>query len=260
MTVWRETEEVGLWGAFKAFDVLGLKHGMASRLGGVSEGQLGSLNLGFLAEPESPENVSENRQNFLKQIGLKAENLATYRQVHGDRIVRAHEPINSMVEADAVVTNVPELALLVLAADCVPIVLVDPVRRAIGVAHAGWKGTAMQIAAKTVRRMKIEFGSVPEEMWAGIGPSIGHCCYEVSKDVYLEVMESLDDPQYPEVIPAKPHLDLWAVNEQQLADTGLQRHQILNAKVCTHCKHDRFFSHRAGHRGRGGITAAWPTR
>ena len=150
MTVWRETEDMGLWGAFKAFETMGLKHGMASRLGGVSEGQLGSLNLGFLAEPDSRENVLMNRKNFLAPIGLKAENLATYRQVHGDRIVRVNEPINSLEEADAVVTNVPELALLVLAADCVPIILVDPVHRAVGVAHAGWKGTALQIAAKTV--------------------------------------------------------------------------------------------------------------
>ncbi|HET6454111.1 MAG TPA: peptidoglycan editing factor PgeF [Armatimonadota bacterium] len=135
---------------------------------------------------------------------------------------------------DAMITNIPGICLMVLLADCTPILLYDPMQRAVAAAHAGWKGTAKQIGRKVVEAMRDSYGCRPEDIIAGIGPSIGPCCYEVGP----EVISQFD----ADLVHDRNHLDLWEGNRRQLTEAGVRSIEV--AGICTKCNHDRFFSER----------------
>jgi polyphenol oxidase len=269
-----------------------LVHGFSTRLGGFSRtyGDA-ALNLGFTKD-DSKAAVERNRAAFLRELGAdskwrssprsgrrkasrkagsKLRPLVTLRQVHSDVIRFVDSPANSQLVGDGLITSTPGLLLGIQTADCLPIILVDPKRRAVGVFHAGWRGTVKRIVEKGVGQMRLRFGSFPRDLKAAIGPGIHGCCYEVGEEVreqfesqfvyaaklFREVEES--DPvreKYPmlfltarapghSVLPKKIFLDLVAANRQQLLAVGVPAKNIEASRLCTSCHTNLLFSYRA---------------
>ncbi|HZK34717.1 MAG TPA: peptidoglycan editing factor PgeF, partial [Bacillota bacterium] len=228
-----------------SFSQTGLvKHGFSSRLGGVSTGQCTSLNLGFKRK-DSPENVRENFEIICSAMGISTDKLVFTDQVHKDKVVVVGEADlakgfakdSGIGETDGLITNKPGLALVTFYADCVPLYFVDPKVKAIGLAHAGWRGTVSKIGAKTVRAMEEHFGTDPADCLAGIGPSIGRCCFEVDKPV-ADHFTSAYPEHATDLIEEKGdkyHIDLWAANRLQLMQAGLVDTNITRASTCTFC-------------------------
>lgn len=252
-----------LWfGTFSHFEQLAIKHGMSTRTGGVSGHPFASLNLGLHTGDEAKK-VRENRKRFACAVGVEPNRVTTAEQVHGDRVfvvreehagLGAEEYSQAISGVDALITNVPGTPLMLFFADCVPVLIVDPKRRAIGISHAGWKGTVVGIAEKTVKYMEREYGTNPADCFAGIGPSIGQCCYQVDKPV-IDQLKIF--PYWQELIVAKEarwQLNLWEANRRQLFDAGLTPDNVVVSAVCTSCNSELFFSYRAekGRTGRMG--------
>ncbi len=228
----------------------GAAHGFSTRLGGVSQGYLASLNLG-IHRGDSPENVLKNYKIFADALGFSPEDTVFPMQRHTDLIRRvdaSHRGEGLFRETEAVcdgqITNVPGVALVTFSADCTPILLFDPVRRAIGAVHAGWRGTAAGIAAKAVAAMADAYGCRPGDIRAAIGPCIGKCCFETDGDVPAAMMAALGDEARAAVEPrgAKYHVDLKALNALWLSRAGVTNVDI--SPDCTACLCDRYWSHR----------------
>jgi YfiH family protein len=248
-----------------------LWHGFSTRLGGVSRVYLpdgaeaetaGELNLGFTAQ-DAQENVRENRLRFVEQVtGSRETPLATVRQVHSSLSVVA-EAGNAggnagvgaglIPQADGILTNRPGLLLGIQTADCIPVLVADSVKRAVGAFHAGWRGTVERIVELGVARMREEFGSDPADLIAAIGPGIGACCYTVGDEVLarFEANFSYADGLFLRSDGAL-RLDLVEANRRQLLVAGLRPEAIATVGGCTSCQPHLFFSHRAsgGHAGR----------
>lgn len=189
--------------------------------------------------------AQEYRRRFLALFQLTPEQTQMVKQVHGDTVLTVDElrPGTELPEADAMITNRPGVGLATIHADCVPVVLVDPVRRVIAAVHAGWKGTLAGIVRKTVARMEAEYGCVPEECWAAIGPAIGSCCYRVPPERI-----ALFAAKWPEfdfgVSQQDSTLDLALLNQKFLENCGLRPERIDNARLCTACRPTDFYSFR----------------
>ena len=254
----------GVWyGLFTEFAARGIKHGVSTRLGGRSVQPFTSLNLG-LHTGDDAETVWHNRQAFCQALGLTADKAVTAEQVHGDvvRLVTetdagrgARHYQEAISGTDALITNVPDLPLMLFFADCVPVLIVDPVAKAIGISHAGWKGTVAKIAQKTVIAMQQSYNTKPANCLVGIGPSIGPCCYEVDEMVISKLRSGFS--KWNEL--AAPcadcwQLNLWEANRQQLLEIGVQDRNITVSGICTAENTPVFFSHRAenGRTGRIG--------
>jgi polyphenol oxidase len=233
-----------------------LRHGVFTRLGGVSRSPFDTLNLGR-SVGDSEEAVEENYTRICRALGIARDSLVTGYQTHSDNIavVGSGDVGRLFPSTDALITDCAEVSLVLRFADCVPLLFFDPTHRVIGLAHAGWKGTVDGIGAKVVRLLQERFGSRPSELIACIGPSIGPCCYEVGSDVTelvrdaFPAAEDLLVPQSNQSV----HFDLWAANRLQLQESGLTR--VEEARVCTACHCDEFFSHRGNHHttGRFGV-------
>jgi YfiH family protein len=193
-------------------------------------------------------------------LGAGVAAVAFARQVHGAHVVRATTG-GALGEADAIVTTAPAQPIAVVSADCLPIVLYDPEAAALAVAHVGWRGTVKHTPRAAVAALA-RLGAAPARMLAAIGPAIGPCCYEVDRVVIDPLGAAF--PSIDAWITAKGSgkwmLDLWAVNEWALADAGLDRANVLNARLCTACRTDLFYSYRKGHRGRLITLAMLPRR
>lgn len=233
-----------------------LVHAVFSRHGGVSPEPWASLNLGGTVGDEH-QRVIENRRRAFAAVGRPVDSLADLWQVHSRDVVRVDDrPTNRDVRADALVTNRPHLSLFLRFADCVPILLYDPKRKALGLVHSGWKGTVLKVATAAVEAMRREYGSLPADILAAIGPSIGPDHYEVGPEVVEEVRAAYrrhDALFQPANGSGRLHLDLWEANRQALAEAGVE--QIEVAGICTACHSSDFFSHR-NERGRTGRFAA----
>ena len=239
-------------------------HCFSTRYGGVSEGYLSSLNLGT-HRGDKPENVYENYRILGSAVGFRPENTVFTKQLHTDivrRVGRADRGAGLLREqtevCDAQITDEPGVALVAFAADCTPILLFDPVRRAIAAVHAGWRGTALGIAAKAVEAMTREFGCEPENIGAAIGPCIGACCFEVGPEVVAAAEALLHEPLGALMRPTagdRALLDLKGVNALRLTQLGVPAEQIAVSDACTMCRPDVFWSHRATD-GRRGVQAA----
>lgn len=253
-----------LWfGTFSRFEQLLVKHGISTRTGGISDQPFTSLNLGLHTGDEA-DKVRENRRLFACAVGVEPSHVTTAEQVHGDKVfvVRrehagcgAEEYSQSIKGVDALITNVPGVPLMLFFADCVPVLIVDPKRRAIALSHAGWKGTVAAIAEKTVMAMASEYGTNPADCIAGIGPSIGQCCYEVDEAVINKLKIF---PYWQDLITPKGmhwQLNLWEANRRQLLDAGLASDNVAVSAVCTSCNTDLFFSYRAEKGSTGRIGA-----
>lgn len=267
-----------------------LWHGFSTRKGGVSraycaEGAEGELNLGFTAADER-ESVVRNRRLLAEAVsGDPATPLITIRQIHSSVLAVAaagdaegSSPTPQVHRGDGLMTDEPGLLLGIQTADCIPVLVADRKRRAVAAFHAGWRGTVKRIVEAGVGRMRLEFGSRPEDLIAAIGPGIGACCYAVGDEVLssFESQFSYADQLFREVYDADPvrnkypmlfltqrapghspmgpslHLDLIEANRRQLLDAGLKPRSIQVTGGCTSCQPALFFSHRAshGHAGR----------
>jgi YfiH family protein len=244
-----------------------LIHAFSTRPGGVSplENQK-VLNLGF-TDWDTRENVLENRNRFQTAAGAPDLPLITLKQFHSDVIHLFDTAPNEPCKGDASITHRPGLLLAVQTADCVPILLVDPKKRAIAAIHAGWRGTLARIAAKTIGALQMQFGTNPRDLLAAIGPSIGPCCYEVGTEVatqflsqfpdaptYFDEFRTGDEPnpiQWLNMMPPGHQpppkgvlLDLRKANRSQLLVAGLRLQNIHTIELCTACRPDLLFSYR----------------
>lgn len=277
-----------------------LIHGIFTREGGYSQAPFASLNVSLSSGNERFEDAVRNRFQVLQSLDIAHYPCATVWMIHGARVLtleqedwldwsedwphavyhlddlgypqdtRLQWTFKPRKQADAIITRKRGVALTISTADCVPLFFYDPVTQAIGVAHAGWRGTARGIAATTIAAMSTQFGSQPANISVGVGPSIGPCCYEVSEDVrelFLGQREFADPPTpepYRSLVaeaatfevvetPAKSslRLNLWETNYRQLLLAGITPEHIELPAICTSCEKERFFSHRAEH-GRTG--------
>jgi YfiH family protein len=239
------------------FDLV--QHGVFTRLGGVSRGPFSTLNLSSSVRDE-PEAVVENRRRFYAAMELDPSCAIRTIQVHGARVavVDSHDVGRIQHNTDALVTRTPELALVMAFADCVPIMLLDPVERVIGLAHAGWRGLVGGVCQAIVRCMEEACGCRAPNIRAGIGPSIGACCYEVGPEVVDAFQRAFGDiGQFIHETPdGSQHLDLWAATALALRRVGVTQTEM--AYLCTSCRVDQFYSHRreAGRTGRFGAIVA----
>lgn len=233
-----------------------MTHAFFTRLGGVSEGPFSSLNTGFFVG-DRQQDVQRNLSMIARTFSIPANRLVQMRQVHGDRIVPldgdAPGP-GAAPPCDGLVTDRPGLAIGIKTADCVPLFFADRVRRVIGVAHAGWRGTALGIASKMVAVMRERFSSRVQDMLIAIGPSIGVCCYQVDGPVHDAFRTQAGVEGFLHPCPQKGRwmLDLASANRIALMDGGVPAEHIFVAGYCTACRQDLFFSHRAtrGNTGR----------
>ena len=238
---------------------ISVPHCFTTRYGGVSTGSQASLNLAH-GRGDSMENVEKNIRILGNALGFDPEKLVLTRQTHSD-IVRVVSDADcngfchrDYPECDALVTNTPGVSLLVFTADCTPLLFHDPVTGAVGAAHAGWRGTAQAIGAKTVQAMVDAFGCKPENIRAAIGPNIAQCHFETDIDV-PHAMRSAFGPEVEAFIEKqgeKYHLDLKQINALILRRAGVSHIEI--SEECTYCQCGRFWSHRVtkGERGSQG--------
>ena len=234
-------------------------HCFTTRLGGVSEGYFASLNIAIKAG-EQEARVEKNLSILADTLGFEMNNLVMTRQTHTDwvRVVTRADhrgPFHrNYPECDALITNDPGTALMIFTADCTPILFHDPVTGAVGAAHAGWRGTASAIAAKTVQAMCREFGCRPEDIRAAIGPNIGFCCFETDADVPNAMADALGEEVRPYIRPngEKLYVNLKEINALWLRRAGVKEIEISDA--CTVCQSDVYWSHRVtrGERGSQG--------
>ncbi len=241
-------------------------HGFSTRMGGVSEGMFSSMNLSF-ARGDEEGRVRENFARLGRAMGLDCRNLVFSDQTHTSnvRVVTEADRGKGFVrekdyrDVDGLVTNVPGLVLAAFYADCVPLFLVDPVHRAVGLSHSGWKGTVGKIGKRTVELMKEQYGTRPEDLTAAIGPSICQDCYEVSEDVIGQFQEAFEETYWKEIFYEKPdgkyQLNLWRANELIFREAGLLPERILTTDLCTCCNAKLLFSHRASKGKRGNLGA-----
>lgn len=233
-----------------------LFHGIFTRLGGVSSAQWATLNVGHTVGDEDG-TVEENHHRICRTLGIARQDIATGHQVHGTRAVRVGHEDRGQVrpQTDILITNTPGVALMQRYADCLPVLLYDPVHCAIGLAHAGWQGTLAGVARKAVEAMQAAFGSRPADLIAGLGPGIGPCCYQVGPEVAEAAQTAI--PGWPSVLLRQRddswHLDLWEANRRLLVQAGVGRIEV--SGLCTACRTDEFYSHRAeqGRTGRFGV-------
>ncbi|MBC8263991.1 MAG: peptidoglycan editing factor PgeF [Anaerolineales bacterium] len=227
-------------------------HGVFTRLGGVSSSPYESLNVGHLVGDDH-EAVEANHDLIYQALGISRGDVATAHQEHGSRVALVgHQDRGRVIPAtDALITDTPGVALMLRFADCLPVLLYDPVRRAVGLAHAGWRGAIKGIAAKTAAAMVEAYGSRPADIIAGLGPCIGPCCYQVGTEVTQLVKarfnhwQGLLRPQGD----GSFHFNLWEANRRQLTKMGVEEIEV--SQLCTACRTDEFFSHRA-EKGRTG--------
>ncbi|MFN2275233.1 MAG: peptidoglycan editing factor PgeF [Anaerolineales bacterium] len=240
---------------FESFQHEPLKHGLFMRTGGVSPSPWKSLNVGGTVG-DDPVRVGENRRRIFNALDLDLDSAYDVWQVHSADLVIADSPRagREYQRADIILTSSPGVTLFMRFADCVPILLYDPTRHVIGLAHAGWLGTVRQVARVAVEGMRTYFGSEPADVIAGIGPAIGPDHYEVGRDVISAIEDSFGHAAAGLLHPrdGRTYLDLYSANRSLLTSAGVE--QIEATSICTACSVSEWFSHRAegGRTGRFG--------
>lgn len=231
---------------FPAFALPWLRHGVFNRHGGVSPVPWASSNVTY-GLGDRRENVLANRQRIKNLLGLRR--LVSARQVHGSRVYTLTENLQEDIEVDGfdgLVTNVLDTGLMVQQADCQAVLLADPVRRAVGIAHAGWRGTVAGILGETIYAMCRAFASEPPDLLAAISPSLGPCCAE-----FVNFRTELPGPLHGYQV-RETHFDFWAISRDQLRRAGVRPENIHTASICTRCSRDYFSYRREKQTGRFG--------
>ncbi len=259
------TEKDGLrYFTFDSLSEYGLTHAVFTRQGGVSQGQFSSLNMGLTVGDQS-ENVFENRIKSFNVLDRDIQSISDSWLVHQNNVHIYDQPRapdqKIPPKVDIILTDNPKVSLFMRYADCTPLLFFDPKNRAIGLAHAGWKGTLQKVAGAAVKAMQDRYGSSPSDIIATIGPSIGPKMYEVGENVIEAVHESFGSmaesllPKYG----LSTHFDLWAANQMSLSNAGVKN--IENSEICTGTNTQDWFSHRVekGLTGRFGVLLALPS-
>lgn len=241
-----------------------VKHGFSTRLGGVSTGDCATMNIST-TRGDAPEAVEENKRRLAGALGVKVEDFTFTYQTHTTNVavVREEDRGTRFMETDGMITNVPGICLVTFYADCVPLYLVDPVKKVIGLSHSGWRGTVHKMGKVTVEKMTAVYGTNPADVVAAVGPSICQDCYEVSEDVIAEFRDSFEECHWQQLFyqkeeqreAGKYQLNLWKANELVLKEAGIPKDQIAVTNLCTHCNPDVLFSHRATGGKRGNLSA-----
>ena len=243
-----------------------ISHGFSTRMEGVSEGCYASMNLSF-TKGDDPEKVRENYRRMADMLGMDMERMTLSFQTHTTnvRLVTEEDAGKGIVkerdytDVDGLITNILGITLVTFYADCVPLYFVDPIRKAVGLSHSGWRGTVHKIGKITVQAMADQYGSRPEDIVAIIGPSICQDCYEVSEDVILEFQkyyrEDCQSELYYQKENGKYQLNLWRANEIVMEEAGILPENIHTTQWCTCCNPELLYSHRASKGKRGNLAA-----
>ena len=252
---------------FKNLSATGIvKHGFSTRKGGVSAGIFSSMNLNF-KRGDNPDAVMENYRRMAAALNMRVEDMVLSDQTHTTnvRVITEEDRGKGILkpqdysDVDGMITNVPGIVLVTSYADCVPLYFVDPVRKAIGLSHSGWKGTVGHIGQKTVWKMHEVYGSEPKDIVAAIGPSICQSCYEVSDDVAEAFRANFTADEAADILldkgNGKYQLDLWKANWYVLTDAGILPEHLSVTDLCTACHPDLLWSHRKTNGQRGGLSA-----
>lgn len=238
----------------------------STRLGGVSEGYYSSLNLSF-DRGDDPARVLENFKRIGASMGVAVEDMVLSKQTHTTnvRVVTEEDKGKGVMrernytDVDGMITNVPGICLVTSYADCVPLYFVDPVKKAIGLSHSGWRGTVGKIGKNTVQLMQENFGSKPEDLLAAVGPSVCMDCYEVSEDVIEQFKEASEKKYWEDLFYKKENgkyqLNLWKANELIFLESGILPEHMAITNVCTHCNSKILYSHRTMGNNRGNLCA-----
>lgn len=243
------------------------RHLFSTRIGGVSEGDLGSMNLSY-TRGDKKENVDENFRRIAGILECDMSDFVLSHQTHTTnvRVVTEQDRGKGITkerdyeDVDGLITNVPGIVLSTFYADCVPLYLVDPVKKAIGLSHSGWRGTVNKMGKVTVEKMIEEYGCNPKDMIAVIGPSICVDCYEVSTDVADEFRSAFKNADNADKIviyknEEKALVDLWQANLAVFTQAGIPKENISLPDICTACNKEILFSHRASNGKRGNLGA-----
>ena len=259
--------------SFRAIDDTGMfTNAFSTRLGGVSEGYLSTMNLTFRKAGEKREHVLENYRRLSEAAGFSMDHMVLSNQVHGTDIIEVgEEDIGKGVtreqdyeSADGMVTDVPGLTLVTFYADCVPLYFADPVHKAIGLSHSGWRGTVRRIGQRTLSLMEKLYGSDPRDVICCIGPSICRDCFEVGPEVAEAFFEAYPEDWHADIVcgpvlspsgEEKYHIDLWRANELMLLEAGARKDHIHVTNICTRCNPDILWSHRDAGPMRGNMAA-----
>ncbi len=228
--------------SFKKFERYGsdICHGIFTRKNGFSKGLHKSLNVSFNIGDDS-EHIKKNRLAVLDC--MESEKLVFVKQVHGTEIIEyktgtTAPPSDKMIEADALVSNVPGLLLLIKVADCQAVLLYDPIQKVVANIHSGWQGSVHNIIGKTVKVMKNSYDCDPKHIIAGVGPSLGPCCAE-----FINYKDEIPE-KYWKFMDDKKYFDFWAISSDQLCSAGVLKENISIAGLCTKCNTDLFYSYR----------------
>lgn len=251
--------------SFNALEQTGMVvNAFSTRQGGVSVGCLESMNLGF-NRGDLDENVLKNHKIFAKAVGFPYENIVTTNQTHTTnvRVVTKEDCGKGIAkdrdysDVDGLITNVPGIVLTTYYADCVPLYILDPVNKAIGLSHSGWKGTVKRIGDNTLKLMNENYGTNPKDVICCIGPSICQDCYEISEDVANEFINEFgkNNKILYNKGNGKYQLNLWESVKQVFLDAGVEYDNIYTTDICTCCNKDELFSHRGHHGKRGNLAA-----
>ena len=255
---------------FPAMEKTGIAtHAFSTRIGGASKGIWSSMNLSF-TRGDDPKDAYENFHRYAVLFGVPDDRLVLPYQTHtvNVRVVTEEDGGKGFTrerdytDVDGLITNVPGLVLAIFVADCVPLLFLDPVHKAIGASHSGWRGTVNRMGKATIEKMREIYGTDPKDLLCAIGPSICRNCYEVSEDVASEFKkafpgretEILNDDGLNEAGEHKFHLDLWNANRIVMEEAGVRAGNISMTDICTNCNPELLFSHRftKGQRGNNG--------
>lgn len=242
-----------------------VEHCFTTRLGGISEGVCSSLNLSF-SRGDEPEAVMENYRRVAETFDKTVDAFVCTDQTHTTNVLKVGKMEKGYgvtkekpyTDVDGLITNEPGVILSTFYADCVPLYFVDPVHKAIGLSHSGWRGTVGRMGRKTLEAMAEAYGTKPEDVYAAIGPSICQDCYEISEDVaehFCEEFKGHGDEILINKGRGKYQLDLWKTNEIVLLEAGIKPEHLAVTNVCTCCNSEVLFSHRASQGKRGNLAA-----
>lgn len=253
--------------AFPALDEAGfVSHAFSTRHGGVSEGVYSTMNFSFTRN-DDPEHVRENYRRMASILGTDMEKMVLSYQTHTTNVrkVTMEDAGKGIVkerdyrDVDGLITNIPGITLVTFYADCVPLYFADPVHKAIGLSHSGWRGTVHRMGRATLEAMHREYGTDPADVIACIGPSICQDCFEVGPEVAAEFTESFKVQYQDELFYRKPNgkyqVDLWRANQIVLLEAGIPKEQIHTTDLCTKCNPKHLFSHRIMGTERGNLAA-----
>ena len=242
-----------------------VEHCFTTRLGGVSEGIYSTLNFSF-TRGDNPEAVRENYRRVAETFGKTVDDFVCTDQTHTTNVLQVGKEERGYgvtkerpyTDIDGLITNEPGVILSTFYADCVPLYFVDPVNKAIGLSHSGWRGTVGRMGQKTLEAMAEAYGTKPEDVYAAVGPSICQECYEISEDVaehFYQEFQGHGDEILINKGNGKYQLDLWKTNEIVLLEAGIKKEHLAVTNVCTCCNSEVLFSHRASHGKRGNLAA-----